>query len=135
MRSYENVQNVACSFKTLATVSQSKATTIKMGFFYLKKKILVELRAYQQKNKITIVDYSSKKQPAPILLNSFFLLFLLCICFLGPTSGLHLDTLNGLSDVLQQRLVLRALVLVLVCVHVCQRTHISVKVLFVHWFL
>lgn len=63
---------MACSFKTLATVSQSKATTIKMGFFYLKKKILVELRAYQQKNKITIVDYSSKKQPAPILLNSFF---------------------------------------------------------------
>lgn len=50
-------------------------------------------------------------------------------------SGLDLDALHGLSDVLQQRLVLRALVLVLVGVHVCQSTYISVKVLFVHWLL
>lgn len=104
-------------------------------FFFFKKKILVELRAYQQKNKITIVDYSSKKQSAPILLNFFFPVVFALHLFFRLTSGLHLDTLNGLSDVLQQRLVLRALVLVLVCVHVCQRTHISVKVLFIHWFL
>lgn len=113
-----------------------KARQQQLKWFFKKKEIVVELRAYQQKNKITIVDYSSKKQPAPIYFELFFfLLFLLCICFFRPTSGLDLDTLNGLSDVLQQRLVLRALVLVLVCVHVCQRTHISVKVLFIHWFL
>ena len=82
-----------------------------------------------------MVDYSSKKQPIPLFLTFFFLLFLLCICYFWPHLGLHLDTLNGLFDVLQQRLVLRALVLVLVSVHVCQRTHISVKVLFIHWLL
>lgn len=59
-----------------------------------------------------------------------------CFCFAFVIqSGLNLDTLNRLSDVLQQRLVLRALVLVLVSVHVCQCTHISVKVLFIHWLL
>lgn len=46
-----------------------------------------------------------------------------------------LDALNGLSDVLQQRLVFRALVLILMSVHVCQGADISVKVLFIHWFL
>lgn len=87
-----------------------------------------------------MVDYSSKKQPTPFFFDFFFVtpppvLFLLCICYSRPPSGLHLDPLNGLFDVLQQRLVLRALVLVLVGVHVCQRTHVSVKVLFVHWLL
>lgn len=83
-----------------------------------------------------MVDYSSKKQPIPLLLTFFLLLlFLLCICYFGLQSGLDLDTLNGLFDVLQQRLVLRALILVLVSVHVCQCTHISVKVLFIHWLL
>lgn len=46
-----------------------------------------------------------------------------------------LDPLNSLADVLQQRLVLRALVLVLVGVHVSQSAHIRVKVLLVHRFL
>lgn len=44
----------------------------------------MELRAYQQKNKITIVDYSSKKQPAPILLNYFFPR---CFCFAFVSSA------------------------------------------------
>lgn len=85
-----------------------------------------------------MVDYSSKKQPIPPSFLTFFpllLLFLLCICCLGLGSVLDLDALNSLFDVLQQRLVLRALVLVLVGVHVCQRTHICVKVLFIHWLL
>lgn len=60
------------------------------------------------------------------------MLLLLCICCSGL---LNLDALHRLLDVLQQRLVLRALVLVLVGVHVCQCTHISVKVLFVHRLL
>lgn len=84
-----------------------------------------------------MVDYSSKKQPFPLFLTFFFLVvvvFALHLLF-WPRAGLHLDTLHGLFDVLQQRLVLRALVLVLVSVHVCQRAHISVKVLFVHWLL
>lgn len=61
--------------------------------------------------------------------------FLLFVLFFWPQTRLDLDALNGLSDVLQQRLVLRALVLVLVSVHVCQGADISVKVLFVHWLL
>lgn len=81
-----------------------------------------------------MVDYSSKKQPISPLFDLFFVVFALHLLF-RPRSGLDLDTLNGLSDVLQQRLVLWALVLVLVSVHVCQRTHISVKVLFIHWLL
>ena len=85
-----------------------------------------------------MVDYSSKKQPIPLFLTFFFSLvvvvFALHLLF-RPRSGLHLDTLDGLFDVLQQCLVLRALVLVLVSVHVCQCTHISVKVLFIHWLL
>lgn len=81
-----------------------------------------------------MVDYSSKKQTIPLFLIFFVVVFALHLLF-RPRSGLNLDTLNGLFDVLQQRLVLRALVLVLVSVHVCQCTHISVKVLFVHWLL
>lgn len=87
-----------------------------------------------------MVDYSSKKQPIPCFFSwfffcCFFVLFLLCILFARPGAGLHLDALHGLFDVLQQRLVLRALVLVLVGVHVSQCTHIRVKVLFVHRLL
>ena len=43
--------------------------------------------------------------------------------------------LNGLLDVLQQRFVLRALVLVLMGVHVCQGVHVGVEVLLVHRLL
>lgn len=81
-----------------------------------------------------MVDYSSKKQPIPLFLTFFVVVFALHLLF-WPQSGLNLDTLDGLFDVFQQRLVLRALVLVLVSVHVCQCTHISVKVLFIHWLL
>lgn len=52
-----------------------------------------------------------------------------------PVAKLHLDALNRLLYVLQEGLVLRALVLVLVSVHVCQSAHISVKVLLVHRLL
>lgn len=50
-------------------------------------------------------------------------------------AALHLDALDGLFNVLQQCLVLGALVLVMVRVHVCQRTHVSVEVLLVHRLL
>lgn len=61
-----------------------------------------------------------------------------CLCSqfgLGAWPGSDLDALNGLPDVLQQRLVLWTLVLILVGVHVCQCAHIRVKVLLIHRFL
>lgn len=53
---------------------------------------------------------------------------------LHPTA-LHLDALDGLLDALQQVLVLRVLVALLVGVHVCQRVHIGIKVLLTNWLL
>lgn len=92
----------------LLNVPQSKGTTIKR----LKNK---SITAKERK----VFNYSSQRKQT---------LFLFSL----PS---HLDALNGLSDVLQQRLVLRALVLILVSVHVCQGADISVKVLFIHWLL
>lgn len=48
---------------------------------------------------------------------------------------LDLDSLYCLFYILQQRFVLWTLVLLLICVHICQSRHVRVKVLFVYWIL
>ena len=65
-----------------------------------------------------MVDYSSKKTTCSPFFDFFVVLSALHLLS-WPQSGLDLYTLNGLFDVLQQCLVLRALVLVLVSVHIC----------------
>lgn len=53
-----------------------------------------------------------------------------CVC-----SGSHFDALHSLVDALQQSLVLRALVTILVGVHVGQGVNVAVKVLLGDWLL
>lgn len=108
-----------CSSGTSAILLQSKETTIKR----------LKTESITAKETNTFVPLQQPKETTHFPSGGFF-----CCCF-WPQTRLDLDALNGLSDVLQQRLVLRALVLILVSVHVCQGADISVKVLFVHWLL
>lgn len=63
--------------------------------------------------------------------------FHLTVCLLAALHpmALHLDALDSLLDALQQVLVLRVLVALLVGVHVCQCIHIGIKVLLTNWIL
>lgn len=106
--------------------------------------------------KDNTINYSSKNHNhypyflhvfPPLLVSfSFFLLVSACLMqALKKTKQkkktrqwpgeLHLDALHSLFDVLQQGFVLRALVLVLMRVHICQSAHVTVKILLVHRLL